>query len=250
MSPPAPAVSTEAASPDRAYVTLTFLQWLPVGLTMAPFVLLLLDRGLSLAQVSLLGAVSAVTVTVCELPTGGLADSLGRKPVLVASALFHATGLMLLGVFSVMGPLLVAAVLLGLSRALASGPLEAWYVDRVHAAHTAEEGPPSEPAPLTSGLARGEVASSVGLGVGTVLGGGVPLLAAALTVPGDDLAVPVLLAAAVELVRSWRSPVWSRSGPRGAPPAPPPGRRPGSPAPGSRWPSATGSSCGCSSWPP
>ena len=78
---------------DRRYAGLSFLQWLPVGLTMVPMVLLLLERGLTLAEVGALGLVSSLTLALAELPTGGLADSLGRRPVLVASAVAHAAGI-------------------------------------------------------------------------------------------------------------------------------------------------------------
>lgn len=178
---------------DRRYAVLSFLQWLPVGLTMVPMVLLLLERGLSLAEVALLGVVSSVTVALAELPTGGLADSLGRRPVLVASAAVHAAGLVLLALSGRMDLLVVSAVLRGLSRALASGPLDAWYVDTARAAGAVAEGA------LTRGLARGQVAASVGLGTGTVLGGLLPFVLPVDPVTG--LALPILVAAGVELLR-------------------------------------------------
>lgn len=179
---------------DRRYAGLSFLQWLPVGLTMVPMVLLLLERGLSLAEVALLGVVSSVVVAVAELPTGGLADSLGRRPVLVASAVLHAGGLALLALAGRMDLLVVSAVLRGLARALASGPLDAWYVDTARAAGAVAEGA------LTRGLARGQVAASVGLATGTVLGGLLPFLVPVDPVTG--LALPILGAAGVELLRA------------------------------------------------
>jgi len=178
---------------DRRYAGLSFLQWFPVGLTMVPMVLLLLERGLSLAEVALLGMVSSVTVAVAELPTGGLADSLGRRPVLVASAVVHAAGLVLLALAGRMDLLIASAVLRGLARALASGPLDAWYVDTARAAGAVAEGA------LTRGLARGQVAASVGLVAGTVLGGLLPFVVPVDLVTG--LALPVLVAAGVEALR-------------------------------------------------
>jgi hypothetical protein len=50
-------------------MAVTFLTWLPAGLYTAPLVLLLLDRGLSLAAVAAIGAVYSVTVVALELPT-------------------------------------------------------------------------------------------------------------------------------------------------------------------------------------
>jgi MFS family permease len=193
-----PPQSVSSANPIRRYALLSFLQWLPVGLTIVPMVLLLLERGFTLAEIAAIGAVSAVTVATFELPTGGLADVVGRKPVLVASALAHACALVMLGLATSVTLLLVSAGLRGLARALSSGPLEAWFVDTVHA------GQPSaarEPLDLTSGLARGEVAASVALAVGTIAGGVLPLVVSGAELPVPALAIPVLLAAVVEVVR-------------------------------------------------
>jgi hypothetical protein len=184
------------ADPLSRYTLLSFLQWLPVGLMMVPMVLLLLERGFTLTEVAAIGVVSGITVGVLELPTGGLADVLGRRPVLVVSALAHAAALVLLGLCTGLALLVLSAGLRGLARALSSGPLEAWYVDTAHAFHADGDGPH-----LTSGLARGEVAASVALGTGTLVGGGLPLALKDLPLPFPALAAPILLAALVELVR-------------------------------------------------
>ncbi len=164
---------------------------------MVPMVLLLLERGFTLAEIAAIGAVSGITVGVLELPTGGLADVMGRRPVLVASALAHAAALVLLGLATGLALLMLSAALRGLARALSSGPLEAWYVDTAHAFHADGDAPH-----LTSGLSRGEVAASVALGVGTLVGGGLPLVLKDLPLPFPALAAPILLAALVELVRA------------------------------------------------
>jgi MFS family permease len=193
----ASAHTAHPVDPVRRYTLLSFLQWLPVGLMMVPMVLLLLERGFTLAEVAFIGAVSSVTVAVFELPTGGLADVVGRRPVLIVSALAHMVALVLLGLATSMALLLVSAALRGLARALSTGPLEAWYVDAARALRPGE----GDTTYLTTGLARGEMASSVALGAGTLVGGLLPLAVGdRLPVPG--LAVPVLLGAAVELVRA------------------------------------------------
>jgi MFS family permease len=161
-------------------------------------VLLLLERGFTLAEIATIGAVSGVTVAVFELPTGGLADVIGRKPVLVTAALAHAVALVMLGLATSIGVLIASAALRGLARALSSGPLEAWYVDTVHAGHDPAA---REALDLTAGLARGEVAASVALGVGTLAGGALPLLLRGVDLPVPALAIPVLLGAVVEIVR-------------------------------------------------
>jgi hypothetical protein len=105
--------------------------------------------------------------------------------------------LVILGLATGIALLLVSAGLRGLARALSSGPLEAWYVDAAKALRPDGD----DTTYLTTGLARGEMAGSVALGVGTLVGGLLPLAVGdALPVPG--LAVPVLLGAVVELVRA------------------------------------------------
>jgi len=87
----------------------------------------------------------------------------------------------------------VAVVLLGTSRALSSGPLEAWYVDTVHA---------SDPdADLKPGLSRAFAAEDAALAVGAVGGGFLPALFDRLPEDGalTSLSVPPLVAAALGL---------------------------------------------------
>ncbi|MFC7243813.1 PucC family protein [Catellatospora aurea] len=184
-----------AAAARRRYVAITFLTWLPAGLYTAPLVLLLLDRGLSLGALAAVGAVYSVAVVVLELPTGGLSDVLGRRPVLAASAVAGLGGLALLGLTGAVWLLVVSAVLRGVARALSSGPAEAWYVDAVHAAQGRD-------ADLGPGLARGGIAASAALGLGVLAGGLIPFLWPGTTPAGalTGLAVPVLLAAVCELV--------------------------------------------------
>ena len=73
-------------------------------------------------------------VLALELPTGGLADSLGRRAVLLLASV---VGIVAMGLYLAADSLaLFAAVfaLQGVFRALDSGPLEAWYVDAALAA--------------------------------------------------------------------------------------------------------------------
>ena len=153
----------------RRYALLNALLWLPAGLYLVPLVLLMLDRGLPVSTIAVVGVVYGLTAAVLELPTGGLADVLGRRPVLIASAVAGAAGLLLLGLADTVALFVASAVLRGTARALSTGPLEAWYVDTVHA----ESG---RDADLTPGLARGEVAASLALGAGTLVGGLLPLV--------------------------------------------------------------------------
>ncbi|WP_043624380.1 MFS transporter [Nonomuraea candida] len=183
-----------ARSALRRYMLVAFLTWLPVGLTMAAMVLLMTERGLSLAQVGLAVTVFSIVTVALELPTGGLADVVGRRVVLAASAAFTVVGLALMSVSTTFWMFLAGCVLKGVARALSSGPATAWYVDTLHAIEGRD-------ADLKPGLARGGVMESVALCAGVLAGGAVPLLVPpSLMLP---LAAPPLLgavAAAVLLV--------------------------------------------------
>ncbi|MDX3387275.1 MFS transporter [Streptomyces niveiscabiei] len=156
-----------SASVRRRYVTNTALYWFPVGLGVAPLVLLLSERGLTPATVAALISAHSFTAAALELPTGGLSDVLGRRGVLAAAGLLMCAAFLLIGLGGTAALLGTGTGLLGAARALSSGPAEAWYVDSVRAS----QGPSAD---LRTGLARGATASSVALAVGTVAGGALP----------------------------------------------------------------------------
>jgi hypothetical protein len=182
-------------SPAARLIPLSALRWFGVGLVIPVLVLLLTARGLPVERVGQVLAVYGAATLLSELPTGGLADSWGRRPVVLLSALVHSVGLMLLAFFSGLAWILMAAVLLGVARALASGPVESWFVDAMH------EG--GQQAGVQRGLAHGQVAESLGLGVGSVVGGQLPRAAQGLPESGPgllSLSVPFIAAAAVSLL--------------------------------------------------
>ena len=175
-----------AQAARRRYALISFLTWLPTGLFIPVMVVLLLERGISLTAVAFLGVAYSATVMLLELPTGGLADVIGRRPVMLASAAASLGALLLLGLSESLWLLTISAVLRGVARALSSGPIEAWYVDQV---------PAEDAADMARGLSMGVVASSIALTVGTVAGAVIP---AGLDV---SLAVPVLIAAGADVLR-------------------------------------------------
>ncbi|MEW1840879.1 MFS transporter [Nonomuraea angiospora] len=183
-----------ARSALRRYMLVSFLTWLPVGLMAATMVLLMTARGLSLAEVGLSVTVFSVVTATLELPTGGLADVLGRRVVLAVSAAFTVAALALLAVSTTFWMFLISGVLKGVARALSSGPATSWYVDTLH-------GIEGRDADLKPGLARGGAMESVALCVGVLAGGSLPLLVPAQVI--FPLAAPPLVgatAAAVLLV--------------------------------------------------
>ena len=177
----------DARSARRRYLVLTGLRWLPVGLLLPIFVLVPLSRGLSLTEIGLVFAAQGLVVLALELPTGGLSDALGRRPVLLLAGV---VALLSMGLFTIADSvaLFVAAMMLqGVYRALDSGPLEAWFVDTTLAADPAAE--------IERGLGRGTAALSVAIAIGALTSGA--LVAAGPVAGMDPLLLPLLAALAL-----------------------------------------------------
>jgi DHA1 family tetracycline resistance protein-like MFS transporter len=173
----------------RRFLVLLALRWFPVGLCISIGVLLALSRGLTLAEFGLAVSVQGFVVLALELPTGGLSDSWGRRPVLVVSAVVALGSMALLVFADSAAEFAVFSALQGVYRALDSGPLESWYVDARLAAD------PS--AKLERGLSAGGTVIGVAIGGGALVTGG---LVAWAEMPGvPTLVLPVLLAFCVQV---------------------------------------------------
>src|SRR3954462_8512221 len=82
----------------RRFLWLLGLRWLPVGLMIPVTVLLPLDRGLTLAQYGSAAHLQGLPVLLLELPTGGLSDAIGRRPVLLLAGVIEIAAVSLLTV--------------------------------------------------------------------------------------------------------------------------------------------------------
>jgi MFS family permease len=111
---------------------LAALRWLPTGFIIPVSALLPLERGLTIAEYGAVAATQGFVVLLLELPTGGFADALGRKPVFVASAAVALASYVVYALAQVPLVFVLASALSGIFRALDSGPLNAWFVDAVH----------------------------------------------------------------------------------------------------------------------
>jgi len=118
---------------ERRFYLLTTTRWLSVGFVVGIFILVQTSRGLSIAQAATIGSVMGLTCFFLELPTSGFADAVGRRPVYVAAAAINVVAITAYAVAQSFWAFIVAGALMGAFRALDSGPLEAWFVDTVHA---------------------------------------------------------------------------------------------------------------------
>ena len=153
----------------RRFVLLRALRWLPVGLVLPFMVITPESRGLSIGEIGAVFAVHSVVAIALEVPSGALADTVGRRRVMLAGAALTVVSLLLFAFAQSLVAFMASVGLLAAGRALISGSLEAWYVDSLRLLD------PS--APLTRGLSRGTAAEGIAMALGAVVGGGLVTLA-------------------------------------------------------------------------
>lgn len=190
---PAPTALLNPVQAERRYLLLSALQWLPVGLIAPLIVLLMRARDVELPIIGLLFALYSAVVIVLELPTGSLADVVGRRGTLILSRLLLVVGLIVFAVASDPLGFGVAIVISAVARALQSGPLEAWYVDTVRAA--------DPEADVRRGISRAWAVEAAAIALGAVSGGFLPGLLSGLAPDGFivPFSLPFLVAAGLTL---------------------------------------------------
>ena len=142
------------------------MHWFIIGLLIPILALAQLEKGLSLVQLGFTGTVMSLTVVLLEVPTGGIADTIGRKRTYLISNAVQAGGLLLLAVAGGLPSVTVGLGLFGVARALSSGSIEALFIDEFQ--RLSPEGN------LQPFLARIELAALAGLALGGLVGGYLP----------------------------------------------------------------------------
>lgn len=129
--------------------------------------LFLLDAGLSFFEVFLANAAFSAGMVLFEVPTGVVADTLGRRvSFLLSLVVLAVTTLLYVALAEVDAGVVafaVVSVLMGLGFTFYSGAMEAWLVDAL--AVTGHHGP------LDGIFARGQQITGAAMLVGTVGGG-------------------------------------------------------------------------------
>lgn len=169
-------------TPARRHVYLfqghQFLDRFAMGVIVAVTALALQGRGLRVSEIGALFALYAAVTMLAELPFGGIADGVGRKPVFMLATVASLMASVVFILSDAFWPLAASFGLVGLGRALRSGTLDAWYVEGLHT-----HAPGVEIQPL---IARAQAANFAGLGIGAIVGGFLPSLVAG-NVPSDPL---------------------------------------------------------------
>ncbi|MEJ7582595.1 MAG: MFS transporter [Acidimicrobiales bacterium] len=175
---------------QRRFLVLTALRWLPTGFLIPVTAVFMLSRGLSIAEVGIAVAVQSAVVLLLELPTGGWADSFGRRRVLLLAGVLDVVALTWFVVSTSLVGFMVAWAIQGVYRALDSGPLEAWFVDESLAA--------AADADIETGIARSGTAIGAAISTGAL--GAAALVAIGPLGGVEALALPVLAALVLRVV--------------------------------------------------
>ncbi|MFA7558022.1 MAG: MFS transporter [Hydrogenophaga sp.] len=167
----------------HTYVTLILLSTFATSFIWGINTLFLLDAGLTITQAFLVNAFFTVGQVVFEVPTGVMADTIGRRASFLAgAATLLVSTLLYLVLWMVGGDMWAwagASMLLGLGFTFFSGATEAWLVDALR--FSGYEGT------LDDAFAKGEIAAGVAMLTGAVAGGAIA--------QWSNLGVPYLLRA-------------------------------------------------------
>lgn len=190
-------MKTPAEQILKTYVTLTLLSTFASSFIWGINTLFLLDAGLSITAAFAANAFFTVGQVLFEVPTGVIADTVGRRAsYLLGSATLFASTLLYLFLWQIQGPFwawAVVSMLLGLGFTFFSGATEAWLVDGLN--HTKHKGT------LEAAFAKGQIAGGFAMLTGTVAGGviaqatnlGVPYILRAVMLAITFLAAFVLM---------------------------------------------------------
>ncbi|WP_240665848.1 MFS transporter [Agromyces sp. LHK192] len=181
-------VNREARRVQAVYFTLLTGNTLAASLIWGVNTLFLLDAGLSNLEAFAANAFFSVGMLLFEVPTGVVADTLGRRAsYLLGTVTLAVTTALYYWLWVIEGPFwawAVVSVLLGLGFTFFSGAVEAWLVDALAA--TGYRGD------LEGVFGRGLAVSGAAMFLGSLAGGAIAQL--------TDLGVPFLLRAGILII--------------------------------------------------
>jgi MFS family permease len=170
---------------QRIYFTLLLGNTLAASFIWGINTIFLLDAGLSNLEAFAANSFFTVGMVLFEVPTGIVADTIGRRvSYLLGTVTLAATTLLYVLLWQIEGPFwawAVVSILLGLGFTFFSGAVEAWLVDALHATHFQGN--------LESVFGRGQVVAGAAMLTGSVAGGYIAQI--------TSLGVPFVLRAVV-----------------------------------------------------
>ncbi len=152
----------------KIYSLISLLNSYSQGIILPVLSLMLLDKGLTLSNLSIVLGIYALTVVLMELPTGIAADILGRKKIFCLSLIVSAVSFSFILAGRGILAMIMAMVLYGLNKALASGSFDALFIDWYIESFGKEK--------LSKITTRLSVLEALGLSLGAVTGGLFPVI--------------------------------------------------------------------------
>ncbi|MCI0688569.1 MAG: MFS transporter [Sporichthyaceae bacterium] len=149
-----------SGDPSLVAVFLRWTWWRAVlhrGWWLVTSVYLVVDAGLTPAQLVLIGVAQGLVALGFEIPAGVFADTISRKWSLVVSHLLMGTAMLVTGLVTGFGALLATQMLWGLAWTFASGADVAWITDEL-----------ADPGRISSVLMRSGRAQLTGAAAGLV----------------------------------------------------------------------------------
>ncbi len=163
----APPMTDAAHALVRRYYTYAGIYTLAASLVWGINTLFLLDAGLSISEAFIANAAFSVGTVLFEIPTGVVADTVGRRAsFLLSIAVLGVSTLAYVGLAAIGGGVVAfsaASVLLGLGYTFYSGAMEAWLVDGLHGL--------GFDGGMDRIFANGQIIAGIAMLVGTVGGG-------------------------------------------------------------------------------
>ena len=138
-----------------------FLKFFASGIIVPILSLMLLARGATIENISLIIGLYSVTVIISEFPSGVFADLYGRKTSFLLSSILYLISYCMFFFSRSAVILLFGMVINGLSRAFSSGSIESLFIDQSV----------EKQVPLERVTARLSILESAGLGIGALVGG-------------------------------------------------------------------------------
>lgn len=173
------------------YALAFFQSFMVIVPVIVPF---FMDKGLSLSEIFYLQAIYATTIVLLEAPSGYIADLFGRRNALLAGAVIHGVGYMMLSFTDDLGGLILFEVTIGVAASLLSGADLAILYDTQKALDDDEQAEHSKV------IANLGFFKSGAEGLGALLGGALALVSFELMVLVQAAAAWMVLALAVLVV--------------------------------------------------
>lgn len=173
---------------QRVYLTLMLGNTLAASFIWGINTIFLLDAGLSNLEAFAANAFFTAGMVIFEIPTGVVADTIGRRVSYMAGTItLMATTLLYVMLWEINGPFwawALVSLLLGFGFTFFSGAVEAWLVDALDATGFTGD--------LEQIFGRGQIVTGIGMLTGSVVGGYVAQV--------TSLGVPFVMRAAVLLL--------------------------------------------------